>query len=121
MELKDFIKQTLIDIATAIKETNQDVSTDIIVNPKNMHGGSKDSSYAYLPDEDGLAKDNRPVQRIKFDIAVTSGGSIKGEAGAGINVVGLKIGSNGEVEDQHQNESRIQFEIPIALPNGKYR
>ena len=121
MELKDFIKQTLIDIAGAIKEVNEDRTTNIIVNPKDMHGGPKDSSYAYLPDDDGLAKDNRPVQNIKFDVAVTTGGSMQGDLGAGINVAGLKIGGSGEVTDEHQNISRIQFEIPVALPNGEYR
>jgi len=33
MELKDFLKQTLLDIAGAIKETNENSDTNIIVNP----------------------------------------------------------------------------------------
>lgn len=122
MELKDFIKQTLIDIAGAIKEANENSDTNIIVNPKQTGGGAETSEFAYKEEaQGGGTEDTRPIQKVKFDIAVTTGGSIQGGAGAGITVVGLKVGGSGEVTDKHQNESRIQFEIPVALPNGEYR
>lgn len=121
MELKDFIKQTLLDLAGAIKETNEDESSNIIVNPKHTSSGAESEGYAYKEAVGGGTEDTRPIQKIKFDVAVTTAGAIQGETGAGINVAGLKVGGSGEVKDEHQNESRIQFEIPVALPNGEYR
>ncbi len=121
MELKDFIKKTLLDIAGAIKETNENNDTNIIVNPKEVSGSAKESQQAYSSDEHGETVDVRPIQKIRFDIAVTTGGSVQGEAGTGINVAGIKLGGSGKATDKHENVSHIQFEIPIALPNGEYR
>jgi hypothetical protein len=121
MELKEFIKQTLLDIAGVIQETNEDITTNIVVNPKDVSGSTKESLQAYLSNEEGETEDIRPIQKIKFDVAVTTGGEIQGGAAAGINVAGIKLGGSGELTDKHQNESRIQFEIPVALPNGEYK
>jgi len=66
MELKDFIKQTLLDISGAIKETNEDNETNIIVNPKNVSGSDRDSVFAYLPGEHG-GRNTRPMQKTKLN------------------------------------------------------
>lgn len=116
MELKDFIKNTLLDIAAAMKETNEDKTTNMIVNPSTMFKAESNAPYTTnsVADKNGL----RYIQKIQFDVAVTSSGAIQGKAGAGINVVGVQIGGGGEVKDEHSNVSHIKFEIPVALPNG---
>lgn len=109
MELKTFIKQSLLDIAGAIKEVNQDTTTNMKVNPTELVG---DSGLSVETDNGEYTQ----VQKIKFDVAVTIGNNLKGDVGAGINVAGLKIGGSGEVTDEHEKVSRIQFEVPVALP-----
>lgn len=42
---------------------------------------------------------------------------MSGDIGADINVAGVKIGGSGEVSDEHESVSYIQFEIPVALPS----
>ncbi len=112
MELKTFIKQSLLDIAGAIKEVGEDTSTNMVVNPSDVAGGRgkivKVSEGKYID-----------LQHIKFDVAVTIGNNARGDVGAGINIAGLKIGGAGEVSDEHETASRIQFEIPIALPHSR--
>ena len=112
MELKTFIKQSLLDIAGAIKEVNEDTSTNMVVNPTNVISG-KGSSVEV---EQGSYVE---IQNIKFDIAITIGGNLEGDVGAGINVAGIKIGGSGKATDEHEKVSRIQFEVPIALPSDK--
>lgn len=109
MELKTFIKQSLLDIAGAIKEVNEDTTTNMKVNPTELIG---DSGTSVETDNGKYAQ----VQKVKFDIAVTAGNNLEGDVGAGINVAGVKIGGSGKVTDEHEKVSRIQFEIPIALP-----
>jgi hypothetical protein len=113
MELKTFIKQSLLEIAGAIKEVNEDTTTNMIVNPTNVSSSNGTKIVEVIKNS------YVEIQDIKFDIAVTISGNIKGEAGASINVAGLKIGGSGEATDEHEKVSRIQFSIPVALPCDK--
>lgn len=117
MELKDFVKHTILDISKAIKEANDEATSqglDIKVNPLNVYEATSGRLEHFIPHSGSSS--NRTIEKIKFDVAVTTGGSMSGDAGAGINVAGIKIGGSGSVKGEHENISRIAFEVPVVMP-----
>jgi hypothetical protein len=119
MKLKDFVKHTILDIATGIQEANDEaisMKIDLKANPKPIYFRGP-GNVEYMPDS-GSRDDTKQVEMIKFDVAVTSTGTVSGEAGAGINVAGFKVGGSGEVKNENENISRIKFEVPVLLPSS---
>ena len=97
MELKEFIKETLVHILKGV-ETAQ---TEEFPN----HGRVGESMY-------GLTV-------VKFDIAVTTIDTEGKSAKAGIFVGGFAgLGVKKDDGQSTQAHNRIQFEIPVQLPIG---
>lgn len=116
MELKDFLKDTLTQIATGINETNKELtSLNSFVVSSNIWG-EKVLSYIVKNDVKHL------VTNIDFDIAltVTKVDSEKEGTKIGISVAGLDlglgVGSEHKGENQNQTISKIRFSLPLALP-----
>jgi hypothetical protein len=99
MELKEFIKQTIIDITDGLIEGQK-----YIID--NSLGEGIDNGY----------------KRIKFDIAVTSQDENRIGGGGKISVVNL-FSVKGEVENTSAliNSNRIQFETLIAVRTGNFK
>lgn len=116
MELKDFIKNVLIDISTAIEECQGELSDRACVAPVLEMG----NRGVDLKTKDGYAK----VSQIDFDVAVTTetkDGS-SSSAGGGIRVLNvIKVGGKSTDESQniHQSISRVKFSVPMILPYSK--
>lgn len=110
MDLKDFIKTTLIDIAEAIHDAKLETSEKIAIAPFTING-KKVSEISY----------------IDFDLAVTANefsektNGSDGKMGGGINVLGNKIsaGVDGSKQDiarlGTEKVSRISFKVPVAF------
>lgn len=101
MELRDFIKNTLIDILGGIQDAsdtiNQNVTAKGAVNP--------------------LIEDNIfNTQMVQFDIAVTASNELSKGAKGGIQVYALNLGAEGKTAQSESTVSRLQFSIPVALP-----
>ncbi|WP_032557355.1 hypothetical protein [Bacteroides fragilis] len=65
MELKDFIKGTISDIAMAIKELNNEVSnTGLLVNPDN-HEQDKAGNSSFIGD-------GRIIKDIEFNLSLSA-------------------------------------------------
>jgi len=118
MELKDFIKEAIKDVSEAISESNDELSeVGAIVNPKNVHPANKNEEvYGHLLKEDEGLDYRRPVHLINFDVAVSSSTKKDGKEGIGVNVVGIKLGKDGQTADEESMSSRLKFSIPVALP-----
>lgn len=98
MDLKDFVKKALIDITGAIEEAK--ASSHLAIAP-------------------GYVQQN-PVtepQFIEFDVATTvvEASNTSGSGGAKISVVGVGISLGGErgVSANHENVSRVKFQVPV--------
>lgn len=124
MELKEFIKQSIIEISQAVQEANShfgDNGINAIVNPEFICESGKDKRAFTMPFDEESPNENRFIENIDFDVAVTTGGEISGEAKGGIKIASFEIGGKGSVVDKQQNVSRIKFIIPVCLPTGKYK
>jgi hypothetical protein len=120
MELKDFIKQSIIEISEAVKEVNEHFDSNnvnTIVNPENIYPSTDARSYT-MPEQNS---ETRYIEDIDFDVAVTTGGEISGEAKGGIKILSFEAGGGGSVIDSQENVSRMKFTIPVCLPTGKYK
>jgi hypothetical protein len=103
MELKDFIKETLLSTLQGVHEAQEEFAGRPSKGSINPTWNSEDLWHQH-------------TQNIEFDIAVTATKSTAGKAGGGIKV--MSIGAGASIEDTTQNSSvsRIKFTIPVLPP-----
>ncbi|MEM1350962.1 MAG: trypco2 family protein [Pseudomonadota bacterium] len=109
MDLKDFVKQTIVDLCSAVSEADEAVKQmNGLVNPGR-----------HTPGNDHREEFFSARTTIEFDVAVTasSGTSKTAEGGAKIWVLSAGIGA--EVEEKDSVVSRIKFPIQVVLPSPK--
>jgi hypothetical protein len=112
MELKDFVRTSLIDIATGVEEATAEVT---------RLGGVLNPSHRHMPGATTVGRPHGlvPVQEVHFDVAVTASKAEGSEAKAGIEVVGISLGLGvkGRTDSEATSVSRLRFSVPVALPS----
>ena len=111
MELKDFVSQTLSQIIEGVKDAGDYANSNgAEVNPDLV------GNIAELGKQGILWGGGRPVQIVKFDVAltVTEGTGTKG--GIGVFAGAIILGSSGESQSSNVSVSKVQFSVPVALP-----
>lgn len=112
MELQDFVKETLTQIATGVKDVQTQIR-DIggYVNP--VIAGQRGPVQAYF----GETALGHHTFLVDFDVAVKAVEKSAGEGGAKLAVASfLSIGGSGRSDTENESTSRIKFQIPLALP-----
>jgi len=98
MELKEFVKQTIIQITDGIRDGHKYISEN------NFGEGVNDSQY--IP--------------IKFDIAVSTNEEEKTGIGGKVSVARIfSAGANNEETNKSSNQSRIEFQLHVAVKTKK--
>ncbi len=93
MELKEFIKQTIIEIAEGIDEGHQHVK-------QKFKGEGVQNGY----------------RNISFDIAITSNDEEKSEKGAKLFVAQVfGVGTSSENKSKNENINRIKFDLHVHV------
>ena len=115
MELREFVRASLVDIIMAVREADAEAAKlGAIINPghRSLPHGAK-----HLPRTTGLV----PIQDIEFDVAVTASRAEGSEAKAGIEVVGISLGLGvkGKSESEAISVSRLRFSVPVVLPSER--
>ncbi len=115
MDIKDFIKETLTQIAESINETNQElgnqhsfVATENITTASGM---PQNDMYSY---KDGIA---HLVREIHFDLAITVSDTSAQSGKGSIEVLSL-FHAGGSKENQNASiiTHKLTFTLPLALP-----
>lgn len=121
MDLREFVKEALVEIATAVSEAGAELeASGAIVNPKDAATAAAGHSiYGYMLKESEKGDYRRPVHLIEFDVSVTASDKTGTKGGIGVVVAGIGLGSQGQSEAANSVYSRLQFKVPIALPVGK--
>lgn len=108
MDLKEFTKQTLLQIVSGVNEANQELeklgASIPTYNVKN--------SKRYIETNDGC----RDVVDLDFDVAVTASDISGKEGGGGLKVASLNLGGKVESKTENQTISRVKFSLPLVLP-----
>jgi len=105
MELKEFIKQALSDIAKAVSESQEELKGVAVVNPPKSDQGHGPMGRVYFYEK----------HTINFDIAVTA--SAENEKSGGVRVLSAIAGDVSSTSTNQQS-SRITFSIPVYLSKG---
>lgn len=111
MDLKEFIKQSLVQIVTGTAEAQEEVDKHgAAVNPCGLlRGGGVPSGHA-------KTTEGNFTQNIEFDVAVTSNEGTGSKGGIGVVVGAIALGTQANSSQSTQAISRIRFTIPMLLP-----
>lgn len=118
MNLQEFVTQTLVQIAAGIKEADAPLkAVGAIVNPRHVQGAHADKSnvYGYIAQKQEFL---RAIHTVEFDVAVTATEDKQTKGGIGVVVGAIALGSQGRSGESNTSVSRLQFRIPVALPNA---
>ncbi len=120
MELKQFVSETLVQIVEGIMDADARIANSgAAVNPQNVvTNKSGDGPYGFYAGNKDV-KYRPAVQEISFDVVVTASKGTETKGGIGIQVGAIALGSTGKSDAGTASESRIQFSVPLLLPNSK--
>ena len=120
MDLKEFVKETIVQISQGIEEANSELGgSEAMVNPIYVKMNSKEAQgYGRTKKRDPGYKDpdSKLLQKVDFDVAVYVEAGKKGSAGAKLSIASIGIGAEGEIESSNKSESRIKFSVPVVFP-----
>lgn len=109
MELQDFIKDTLVQIATGVIEAQKQLKeTDCLINPEGYsleHGNIRK----------GYDKEYRSVQKVKMNVVLSITESTESKSGIGVAKI-VQAGINSQETNSNNKVTSIEFEVPIAFP-----
>ena len=114
MDIKDFIKESLLQIVDGITEANTALEAKGASIPTT--GVAGEGVWCTLV-KDKNNPHTRLVMRVDFDLAVTVTQSDNLKAGGGISIASLvNAGTTCENSSQSESVSRIRYTIPLELP-----
>ncbi|MFB6453737.1 hypothetical protein ACE38W_00575 [Chitinophaga sp. Hz27] len=100
MDVKDFVKASLLEIFQGIAEAQKEI------REKNHPGSINNTDYT-----------TRQSNNIEFDIAVTVSNSDKKEVDGKLSIASIFMaGGSLEKASDHNVVSRIKFSIPVTYP-----
>lgn len=117
MDLKDFIATSLTQIAEGILAAGDALKdTDAVVNPTRLatHSNSAQGFGRTTSEDDSRG---RLVERVSFDVAVSTEGETQGKAGLKVGIASFGVNVGGDMKEKAGKESRIQFTIPMVFPS----
>jgi len=114
MDLKDFVKNTLIQIVDGVAEAEKELEQKgASVNPIGGYFDQKQLGGRSWTFEDGV------TEIVGFDVALTNSEKEGSSAGIGVLLGGINLGAKGKSEEAVTSVTRIKFSVPILLPQGK--
>lgn len=112
MQLREFIKEVLTQIVDGVRDA-QEPNGGAFVVP----GGDGGHKYADHPRFAASARLKSTI--VDFDVAVTAEDAGKIGGGAGVKVMSIRFGATGETMTKDTTVSRVQFAVPLLLPESK--
>lgn len=110
MELKDFIKDVIVNIYDGISEAKETVGKPIL-----PQGSSISESIPHINKGMSPLDPIVSVSNLEFELSLTEGDKNGTTGGIGVLLGSLTIGSKENNEHQQASLSKIRFNIPIEL------
>ena len=115
MELKEFVRETLLEISTGVADA-QEEQKGALISPRvrNQEGASPKLALA----EDGAGRGirgGRILDYVEFDIAVTIDKNTETNGKISVLFGALNLSSGGASENKDSSTSRVRFKVPIAF------
>lgn len=115
MDLKEFIRNTLTQIAEGAAEAQANISALGGEVAPSINTGT----YMELGKHGLLSTDKGYAHMVDFDVALTTSEGTGTKGGIGVFLGVATLGSGGESKSESSSLSRIKFSIPITLKNLK--
>lgn len=114
MDIKDFIKETMVQIVEGVEGINEALET------KGAYIASKQVVGEGVNVKVEKDKTTRNLVKVEFDLAVTVTNIEDNKIGTGLSIASLfSLGATSEGKNTNQEVSRIKFALPLALPDDK--
>lgn len=114
MELKDFVTETLNQIISGVKSSQEFAQREeAVINGTNFRiykADSTNNAVYYDSLTGGI------IQLIDFDIAINITESQNAKGGIGIFVGSIGLGTQGEAYTGNNTVNRIKFSVPLRYP-----
>ncbi len=110
MELKDFVKETLLQITQGIKEA-QEATEEYSrgLNPSSYNSG-ENYNHATIKNK------KYPIQDVEFEVALTASTEEGNKSGIGVAFGAFAIGGNKNSGEKNVSVTNIKFTIPAVFP-----
>jgi hypothetical protein len=111
VDLKDFVRETLVQIATGVKDAQDDVRRlGGVVNPAANSPAPGNGYFTSL-------QDGHHVFLVDFDVAITASENTATNAGVKLSVATLlNLGAGGQSGNAIAATNRLSFKVPLAYP-----
>jgi len=117
MELKDFISNTLTQIAEGVKDAQPKFKElGGAVNPEGFQQVSGDIPFVKQAALRDLAK---MLCNVQFAVSLTSDNSSNSTGGVGVLFGAITVGGKSGNETKEQSLTSVKFNVPILLPAQK--
>ena len=112
MEIKDFIKEAMLQIVDGVNEVNTALKEKGAYIPSKQIMGE---NVTYKVEQDNT---NRNIVNVEFDVAIMVSSTDSETMGAKLSVASI-FGMNATSEGTKENQtiSRIKYTLPLALPD----
>ena len=124
IQLKDFIRETLVQIVSGIREAQKHADTSgSLISPASIEPSPTDDKvYGYLYPPEQMRSAYRPIVHLtKFDVAVVASEQNDSGGKVGVSVLSITADFKGGSGASKTSESRITFGVPIVLPSAENR
>ena len=114
MELNEFVKQSLTQIAQGVKNSQEEIrDMGGFANPAVLSDATGQASATHF----GSVGDGQNVLLVDFDVALTVSDATELGAGGKLFVASIfKAEAGRKNHSINESTSRIQFKVPLALP-----
>lgn len=110
MELKDFVKDVIVDIYEGISEAKKQTGKSILPSGKLVSEG-----IPYVKEHISPTASATMVSNLEFEVSLTDGSKDGVSGGIGVLLGSLSLGGKSNSESQQTSLSKIRFNIPIEL------
>lgn len=114
MDLKDFVKNTLVQIVDGVLEAEDELrEKGASANPVGGYFDQKQVGGRNWTHKDGV------TETVNFDVALTNSEKEGTSGGIGVLLGSINLGAKGQTEEVVTSVTRIKFSVQILLPKGK--
>ena len=104
MDLREFVKETLVQISMGVQ--------DAITAHQSTEGAVGAINPVWGPDASAISAEH--AQKVEFDVAVTVTDKWADRGKAGLKVFSFELGAEGNKSAEHSTVSRVKFTVPIV-------
>jgi hypothetical protein len=118
MELKEFVKETLLQLTEGVKEAQEECKkysglVNLMLETPHSRKRKIEIKDKYYP-----------VTDVLFKVGLTENKGIENKKGIGVFLSNISLGAEQKKDAEFQSITSIEFSIPILLPfmgrEGKY-